>query len=117
MYNLKNTDLDFLNDKSLNQICFGKYDIQFNFKEEVTIASGDTVEIVNNGEKQIIYPLNDYSIVLIKKLLNKRVVRIEVKSDKNLELHLDNGVILLFLSTDDSCESYTITWSGGYIVV
>lgn len=117
MYDLRNIDLEFLHGKSLTQICFGRYDIQFNFKEEITISSGDTVEIVENGKKQIISPLNDCSLQLIQKLLEKKIVRVSVESDKNLKLFLDNDVNLLFLSTDDASESYTISWVGGYIVV
>lgn len=117
MYNLRNIDLEFLNGKSLIQICFGRYDIQFNFKEEITISSGDIVEIVENGKKQIISPLNDCSMLLIQKLLEKEIVGITVESDKNLKLSLANNVNLLFLSTDDVSESYNISWAGGNIVV
>lgn len=117
MYDLKNIDLEFLNGKSLTQICFGRYDIQFNFKEEITISSGDTVEIVENGKNQIISPLSDCSMLIIQKLLDKIIVRVNVESNKNLKLTLDNNVNLLFLSTDDVSESYNIKWVGGYIVV
>lgn len=117
MYNLKNIDLGFLIGESIIQICFGKYITQFYFGENINISSGDEIIISYMNKKLIISPEKEIVEIPIKQLIGKIITNVEVEGNKNLILHLNDGIMLSFMCTNDSSESYSINYELGVIVV
>jgi len=117
MYNLKNVNLYFLIGESIIQISFGKYLTQFYFGENINISSGDEIVVSYMNKNLTIYPDKEIVDIPIKQLIGKIINKVEVEEDKNLILFLNDGIKLSFMSTDESCESYSINYERGTIIV
>jgi hypothetical protein len=120
LHNLPNTsDLEFLHDKDLIQICVGQYQIIFNFVDGITISveSGIAVKVASEEIEQIWKPGTKFEAQNLFQLLGKPITNYEVLDANALRLMFGEPGEIRIL-THEQYESYTITAKGlGTLVV
>lgn len=118
-------DLNFLLGNTLKQICFGLYDIQFNFVSlnenehkfcNLSIFQEALFKEENGTEQKWNYQ-NGSQLFNVNKLLNKNVNLIEVENDQTLVIGFSDKSKLIVLVDDLIGESYTISNEEYFFVV
>jgi hypothetical protein len=105
-----NLDLTRFIDATLEQICIGQYQIQFQFDPVVSISvegdwrllgpAGDVVDQnLENGGREA---------YRVHQLLGKRVVRAVVDPPRSLTLYFDSGHELWVFDSSERFESFSI---------
>lgn len=110
-------DLSFLLEKSLEQICFGSYQISFNFSEGalVSVESVFILTTAKNEEFEFSQPYSKADGLL--ELLGTEVVSAQADANGNLNLEFSNKSTLNILNKDSKYESYQITNGSDSIIV
>jgi hypothetical protein len=108
MYGLPtDTDLSFLNDCELNQICVGLHEVILNFQGEVSIYVGGDYDIDGNaGTPQELFRFLGSRITAATNAGNGTIC-LSFMDDRRLSIH----------DSETHYESYTITAPEKYIVV
>jgi hypothetical protein len=120
------TDLSFLRDKTLTQVCFGPYDLQLNFCEEITnitatstigygLAVGTYAER-SIGPKEGFVPVQDDPFPLLR-LLMKTVTEVSWTAEGTLTLEFEGAVRVQFYDDLGPYECYTITHNDDFFVM
>lgn len=119
MYGLdKDTDLSFLSDKELDEVRFGWVSTILNFADNITLFLQCTFEHVTkhgqvfSGDSS--KPISGSSLLT---LLGSSVKRVDNIGGGNIELFFSNGDRLRIYDSNESTESYNITFPEGRIVV
>ncbi len=120
MYKLeKNTDLDFILQKEVQQICFGIYQVIVNFNPPLHIAFANRAKLTF-GNTEYNWKDNDRDSLLnfpIQLLIGKVISNYEVLENNNLKITFDSNCFLLLIDENSSFESYTISSGDDYIVI
>jgi hypothetical protein len=117
MYKLSHqTDLDFLQQKQLQMLCFAEYSLYLHFESDITITIEGRIKHKVGKAKNQIYSFPIHTSCLMR-LLGTSVQRIEVKNDENLLLEFSNGDLLVLEGQNGPYEAYQIRHKGGQIIV
>lgn len=112
------SDLQFILNKELLQICVGKYQIILKCEEKVVIdiECESVVSIFGNDIKQVWRPDAKFESNSLFLFLGKRIIEYEVLKDNGLRLCFEN-VGSLTLVTHDQFESYSVANDSHNIIV
>ena len=117
MYKLSHqTDLDFLQQKQLQMLCFAEYSLYLHFESDITITIEGRIKHKVGKAKNQTYSFPIHTSCLMR-LLGTSVQRIEVKNDENLLLEFSNGDLLVLEGQNGPYEAYQIRHKGGQIIV
>ena len=110
-------DLTFLLKKSLEQICFGSYQIALNFSEGVSVSVEARLILVTaeNAVSEFGQPYSKADGLL--ELLGTEVVNVQAESNGNLSLEFSNKSTLKVLNENSAYESYQIINGPSSIIV
>lgn len=117
MYGLdKKTDLSFLKDKRLIQICFGMHQLILNFDEGVSIMVEGKIDFLgeNQSTHREVSPVEPGPLM---SLLNHSIETLKVMDEGTLELTFTNRSTLKLYDSNPDTESYQIGSQSGTIVV
>jgi hypothetical protein len=105
------TDLSFLRDKTLTQVCFGPYDLQLNFCEEITnITTTSTIGYglaVGTYAERSIGPKEGFV----------PVQEVSWTAEGTLTLEFEGAVRVQFYDDLGPYECYTITHNDDFFVM
>ena len=110
-------DLSFLLEKSLEQICFGSYQIRFNFSEGVSVSVESRLILVTaeNAESEFDQPYSKADGLL--GLLGTEVVNAQAEANGDLSVEFSNKSTLKVLNENSAYESYQIIDGSSSIIV
>jgi len=110
-------DLSFLLKKSLEQVCFGSYQISFNFSEGVSVSVESRLILTTdkNEVSEFSQPYSKADGLL--DLLGTEVVNAQAEANGNLSLEFSNKSILKVLNDNSKYESYQIVNGSSAIIV
>lgn len=119
MYGLdKDKDLSFFSEKELEQVCFGWISIQLHFSGEISLFMECTFEHVTEDGQVFLgdssKPISCSSLLV---LLTSSVKRVDNIGEGTIELFFSNGDKVRIYDSNDSTESYNITFPKGMIIV
>ena len=123
MYGLpKVINLSFLQNRRLDQICFGLYQVQFNFDENVKIHVNTQVRIAFSytDATGAVFEMTTAAsaTVLVDKLIGKTLTETNSSEDGTLQITFNSGEKLTFYDNNNGYESYEIlNRDGKWIVV
>ena len=109
--------ISFIQGRELIQVAVGRYQVQFNFDQNVRISAERKYEYQSKGEIAEWEPAGTNGAAPVLRLLGAKVTRARGTKEGTLTLEFDNGDALVFYDTSDRYESYTITRPGTTIVV
>ena len=97
----------------LQQICMGKYDVQFRFGSGTFIAVQGGARILKNETQVAIWTdEGSWDTPAFHELLNQSVIRYFVASKDVFQIDFDNGLILELIDNSDRYESMQIYPNG-----
>lgn len=106
-------EIEGLIGSDLQQICIGKYDVQFRFGSGTTIALQSEARINENEERVGTWnEQNGWDSLSFQTLLNCSVISYEVLTLQLLRIHFDNKLTLELLDNSDQYESVQIYPAG-----
>ena len=119
MYGLdKDTDLSFFTGKQLEQVCFGWVSIFLGFDGDVTLSLECTFEhVAKHGQVSLGDSSEPTSCSSLLTLLGSSVERADNIGEGNIELFFSNGDKVRVYDSNNSTESYNITFPKGRITV
>jgi hypothetical protein len=119
MYGLdKDNDLSFFLEKQLEQVCFGWVSINLNFDGDITLSLECTFEhVTKHGQVFLGDSSEPISCSSLLTLLASSVKRVDNIGEGSIELFFSNGDKVRIYDSNDSTESYNITFPKGRIVV
>jgi hypothetical protein len=116
----KDLDLSKFIGRDLNQICVGKYDVQFHFAPDVSIGLQSRATVLQ-GEKLVATWSEDegWSSTNFHKLLNLAVTAASIESESMLEIAFTDHFRLQLFDESDQYESMTLCglYDDGQVVV
>ena len=109
-------DLSDIVGSEIQQVCLGRYDVQFHFASGRTISVQGDVEVLEHDSVLASWNENDnWSSTGFQQLLNTTVKSYSVPNDRLLEINFDRNLILRLYDSSDQYESMQI-YPGGTIV-
>lgn len=119
MYGLdKDTDLSFLSEKELLQVCFGWVDVILNFDGHITLSLECTFEhVTKDGQVFLGDSSKPISCSSLLTLLASSVKHVDNIGEGSIELFFSNGDRVRIYDSNESTESHHITFPEGRIVV
>lgn len=118
MYGLSiETDVSFLINRELIQVCIGLYQVILNFDESVSISLECDFEHLFQNETLIENNTLPTSASTLLKLLGAKISDINNQGNGNLELVFSNDSVLRIFDSNEDEESYQIVFDGKEIVV
>ena len=118
MYGLPgNTDLSFLRDKSLLQVCIGFNEIILNFGENISITAHTDITHFSHGNTVALYSNSVAMAPMLVRFLHQKVDRTSIQAPGTLILHFSNNESLKIHDNSSQFESYQISHDGKVIVV
>jgi hypothetical protein len=118
MYGLPDsTDLSFIKDKSLLQVCIGFNEVILNFDGNVSITAQTDFAHTLNGEITAVYKAPIPSASMLVRFLHQSVTRVSIQPPGTLILDFSNNEGLAIYDTSSEYESYQINHNGKIIVV
>ena len=98
----------FVNEE-LQQICLGKFDLQFRFSSGTLISVQNKVRLLHAGLLSASWTEeNGWDCVEFHALLNVKVSRYEVIDESLLQIEFHDGLLLEFIDDSDQYESMQI---------
>lgn len=118
MYGVSGLNLDEIIGSEIQQICLGRYDVQFRFRSGTNIAVQSDVTLLD-GDKQIATwsEAENWSSLSFQQVFNVKVSSYSVHDDRVLQIEFENGLILRLHDSSDQYESFQITRERGEIIV
>jgi hypothetical protein len=102
----------------LNQICLGKYDVQFNFDSGTSIGVQGRVNVLDAGTVLSTWEANaGWSSLEFQRLLNSTVTECYVESLTLLVISLAGGLDVDLFDSSDQYETMQISLSDGRLIV
>jgi hypothetical protein len=118
MYGLpRDVDLQFLTGRELIQVAIGKWQIQFNFERDASIAVESRIRIQIYGQKAEWRSGETAGIELALCLVGSTVTQVRAQHDGTLILRFGEGKELQVLDSNENLESYQITTPTGSLIV
>ena len=105
------SDLSFLLQKELQQVCIGQHEIILHFCPDTSITLQCDYDVVSNHGSG-----PDEKVKLLVGLLGDRIVKVETEGRKTIVLHF-SGKRLLIHDNDANYESFVIVDPQHHIVV
>jgi len=114
MYRIsEDLDLKEIVGSEIQQICSGRYDVQFRFGSGTCIAvQGDITLLNRNRELGRWTEDGNWSSLAFQQLLNIPVTNYSVPNDRLLQIEFDNGLLLQVHDSSEQYESFQITKEG-----
>ena len=110
MYRIsKDIDLNEIVGSEIQQICSGRYDIQFHFHSGTNISVQGEISLLDRG--QVLGTWNEeqnWTSLSFQQLLNVKVIQYSVPNDRLLQIDFANGFILQLHDSSDQYESFQI---------
>lgn len=121
MYKYKETDdLIFLIGKELQQICYGRYDLQFNFTDELSFSVYSKVTLFRNSVRESFF-VSDLSTenrtISLNILLGQTIIKYNIEDFQSLILTFSNKLALYIDGSEKDNECYTINYQGKLFVL
>jgi hypothetical protein len=109
MYGLPaNVDLSFLQNRDLDQICFGAYQVQFNFDKNVRVFIQNAFSYVDSVGSVFEMKTAASSTMLVDRLIGKTVTEVKPSQDGTLQITFNTGEKLILYDDDKAYECYEI---------
>jgi Family of unknown function (DUF6188) len=109
-------DLSFFLGQSVDQICFGSYQIQFNFSKGASLSAESRVILnTSSGAFEFNQPYKHAGELLT--LLEAEIAKAETEQNGDLLLGFSSGCTLRILNDNGRYESYQIRNGQASIVV
>jgi len=108
-----NLKIDGIVGSALNQICLGRYDVQFHFDSDACISAQGTVDLLHGTDKISSWnDKNNWSSTGFQNLLNGKVVAYSVPNDRLLIVQFESDFALHFHDDSDQYECIQIEPGG-----
>jgi hypothetical protein len=118
MYGLPNdTDLSFLKDATLIQVCVGENEIILNLHPQISIMFTGVVRLVSPGGDEMTSEESLQIAPALLPILGSTVVEVSFVPPGTLRLVWSSGHLLDLIDSEEHYESYTITNGDKVIVV
>jgi len=119
MYGLnKDTDLSFLSEKELHQVCVGEVQIILKFDGDIELSLECTFEHVpKHGQVFLGDSSKPISSSSLMTLLGSSIKRVDNIGEGGIELFFSNGDKVRIYDSNNSTESYQITFPKDMIIV
>ena len=120
MYGLsEDIDLSFLQDRELEHVTIGVYQVWFGFDKEVTISVESQFRYFDGQRVWVWQPETGAAQIAAQtlSLLGAKIEKCQGHANGTLELTFPNGRLLTFLDPSSQYESYQITRPGQTIIV
>jgi hypothetical protein len=110
-------DTTFMNGLELQQICFGLYQIIFNFTNFCHIMIGSKLLFIDKqGQLHYWSGENGRAAICLNSIIEESVVASEFSKNQELKLSFSNGEILVFIS-EGVGESYVVHLYNDFEVI
>jgi len=120
MYGLrKDTDLQFLKGRILQQVAIGSYQVQFAFDADVTISIQSKFTFFD-GTNEFIWTSEPSTAEVAARtvvLLGSGIQMLETSPDGRLALGFSCGRRLTIFDSVKDFESYSINWAGEIYII
>jgi len=113
----ENQDLSFLEERELEQVAIGVYQVIFNFDQNMSIMVEDRFEFSSGSEVHVWKPGATSVAGITASLLGEKVKKVRVGSGSSVELVFSGNKRLMLTPEKSRYESYQITHRGGSIIV
>jgi hypothetical protein len=111
------TDLTFLLERVLVQICFGENDVFLNFDNPISIRIESSITLVEaSGESRFFDNLLEV-VPHLRSLLGEQVRAAHVVASGTLVLEFSSGTQVKIHDDSQQFESYSVHHPGGVIIV
>jgi hypothetical protein len=111
-------DLQEIVGSEIQQICVGRYDVQFHFHSGTSIGGQADVTLLDGAEEIGRWTEDaNWSTLAFQKLLNITITNYSVPNDRVLRIEFDNGLVLELHDSSDQYESFLITKPDGAMIV
>jgi hypothetical protein len=118
MYGLPaDTDLSFLKDATLIQVCVGENEIILNLHPQISIMFTAVVRLLNQGGEELVSEESLQLAPALLPLLGSTVADVSIVPPGTLRLAWSSGQVLDLIDSEEHYESYTITNGDKVIVV
>ncbi len=106
-------EIEGMIDHTLNQICIGKYDVQFRFSSGTFIAVQGGANILESGQSIATWSEEGaWSDLSFQRLVNHDVIGYSIPDSKTLRIDFDDNFVLELLDDSDEYESMQIYPNG-----
>ncbi len=118
MYGLpKDTELSFLLNGEVTQICVGSHDLQIRFVEDFSISLQGEFDYAHEDQSQERTQNYVESSACLMALLGRKIAEWEIQGKGTLALRFDNSALLRIHDSSERYESYQIYFGKDFIVV
>ena len=118
MYGLPDTtDLSFIKNKALLQVCIGFNEIILNFDGNTSITAQTDIAHTSNGEITAVYKTCTPMAPMLVRFLHQSVTKVSIQAPGTLILEFSNDEGLAIYDASSEYESYQVSHSGKIIVV
>jgi hypothetical protein len=118
MYGLPpDTQIDFLQGKTLLQACFGANDLILNFTENISISIFSAIGVGLKGSNVDRHSKFEEVSRELLRLLNRVVAEVHWTPEGTVSLIFDEGSAVYIYDDSAGYESYTIAGPSGLLVV
>jgi hypothetical protein len=112
--------LTFLVGKGLQQLCYGLYDIQFHFEDELSISIYNKIMFYSSSKEEVVLEINSkssHSPIQINSLLGQKISKYEIVNHESIILSFENAEKIFIDGGDLEFECYTINYRGAVYVI
>lgn len=116
MYGLQGADLKFIKGKTLNQVCVGTHQVILNLDDVSISIEGLFTHQANQQMESVMEALPSSARSLLG-LLGLSVIEVDSQDDRTLSIKFSNGDLVNVYDSNDTYESYQISFRDKLIVV
>ena len=112
-----NEGFSFLVGRRLDQLCFGPYQLQLRFDDDVTVSVESALGVRRPGSNEVVVDdARDAAGELVGALAT-RVVEVEVHDPRSFSVTFEGGLSLRVIDGEDHHESFQVNHGDCLIVV
>ena len=111
-------DTDFFIGKSLMQICFGLYQLQLNFNDNIRIEVSEGAVYEDIKKTQFLWNFSNGRLPFpINNLIEYTITKANFSEENSLTLFFNNNEKLKIISAGDNKESYIVNKGNDFEVI
>jgi hypothetical protein len=113
----KNFDINHIEEKVLNQVCIGLYQLALHFDSDISVSCGSKMYILEDGgTKQIVFPPYSESCGILK-LLGEKTRKVQLDQEETLYITFQSNITLVIERDNEGYESFEIWIGNDFLIV